>query len=29
MTELGVAFPLREAIDLGFITPKLNKLLSL
>jgi len=29
MAELGVAFPLREAIDLGFITPKLNKLLSL
>jgi hypothetical protein len=29
LAELGVAFPLREAIDLGFITPKLNKLLSL
>jgi len=26
---LGMPFPLREAIDLGFITPKLNKLLSL
>ncbi len=29
MAELGVPLPLREGFDLGFITPQLNKLLSL